>query len=131
MDPIDASTRPGQPQGTPPPGGRSVAPHGHFAWTVLVASLWLTAGHAVLLAVVLSRTYGVPTPLSVGGVLPTVIYYYFLLSVPLAVAALVCRRRLLALRTPVLGVLAAVSAGLGVTAVGLYLAHSAGMIGAS
>ncbi|MFT5288726.1 MAG: hypothetical protein ACI8QS_003267 [Planctomycetota bacterium] len=63
-------------------------------WLVLFTSLCLSAGHGLVLTFIVSRLHLIPSMAEMGGGEMAILVMWFLLSVPLAILALLLRGRL-------------------------------------
>ena len=98
------------------------APHARLSWAILIAALWATAGHGLFLVAQLVMIYGVPDVEQAGGPAQAALNGCFAAAIPVAVVAVLLRRRLLALPPFALSLLATLAAAAAVTGFALYFA---------
>ena len=63
-------------------------------WLVLFTCLCLSAGHGLVLAFIVSRIHLIPSMADMGGGKTAILVLWFLLSVPMAIVALLLHGRL-------------------------------------
>ena len=90
------------------------------AWQVLYTSLCLSAGHGVALFFIVTRIHLIPSVHDMGDGEAAVLVGWFLLSIPLAVLALLLRGRLIRMASGKLSLLAMLAMGVTVIAFARY-----------
>ena len=94
---------------------------------MLFAASWLAAGHGLFLLFAVWRDGRILTATDLGGGKTALVVSFFLLSIPVALATLFLRRRLLALPPRASGAVAALWGAATVLAFVAYLARIAGV----
>lgn len=91
------------------------------AWILLFGALSACGGHGIFLFSALTRLAKIPSRLEIGGPLAQAVIGWFVLSVPLALVAVLARRRFLRLGARSAWSLASVAALASAAAFALYL----------